>query len=178
MSFLNVDHKKAEDTNNLFPKGVYEMMTYEVKMDASKGGHQCMRFNFIVRKDLDKALPDTNAKGHGRHYWANVWTAKDENGDDSGQFKQSDLQNIAKAYGIPDGTEIKSEDDFMKMLVGKTIRIYINLGDHEYQGTKSKQNSTFTNSWQPTKFPLKGAPQDPFAGSGDTVDIDDNNLPF
>lgn len=185
MGFFDVDYSKAEEEkNNLFPAGIYEMTTNQVTMDASRNGHQCMQFEFIVRKDLDKVkeLSDTNSKCHGRHYWANVWTEKDDNGNDTGTFKKTDLNNIAKAYGIPDHTPIESADQFMNMLVGKPVRIKILLRKNKYNGQETDQNSTFCSSWEPTKFQAKGAGAaklaDPFNGTGDTTDVSDDDLPF
>ena len=86
--FLNVDYKKAVDTS-ILSAGTYEMGINTVKGDASLGGHECMVFDMIVRKDLDKVpeLAKTNAKHHGQHLFVRVWTAKDANGNDTGSYK-------------------------------------------------------------------------------------------
>lgn len=186
MSFIDLG-KKNNNRSSLLPAGTYEMIIDSVHGDASKAGHENMSFDFIVRKDLDKVpgLAKTNAVAHGRHYFARVWTAKDKNGNDSGKYDPSDLANVADAIGLTQAQVdkyIKTKEDLFKACKGKPIRIYVSLTENEYQGEKRKQNSTFTNSWQRTKFPLNGkkaeAPKDPFEGNKGTEEINDNDLPF
>ncbi|RVU71803.1 MULTISPECIES: DUF669 domain-containing protein [Lactobacillus] len=189
MGFIDLK-EKTNDKSNLIPKGIYEMQISKVTGDASKGGHEYMKFDFLIRDDLDKVpeLKDTNAKEHGRHYFANVWTAKDPNtGQDSGEYSQEDLANIADAIGLTQAQidkYIKGKDDLMKACEGKFVRIYVSLGENEYQGEKRKQNSTFTNSWHPTKYPKQGAKpaaDDPFQGTrGDAnaTELSDADIPF
>lgn len=182
--FLNVDYKKAVDTS-ILSAGTYEMGINTVKGDASPGGHERMVFDMIVRKDLDKVpeLAKTNAKHHGQHLFVRVWTAKDANGNDTGSYKQSDLNYIAKAVGIPDGADIKTQDDFMRMCENRTVRVQVGVNDDEYKGEKRKKNSCFVNTWRPTKYPLQGSQPakqaDPFQGNkGSETEINDNDLPF
>lgn len=189
MGFINLD-KKTNNRNELFPKGTYEMKILDVHGDASPSGHENMQFEFLVRKDLDKvpALANTNAKTHGRHFFANVWTAKDqETGQDSGSYDPADLANIADAIGLTQAQidkYIKSKDDLMKACVGKFVRIYISVGENTYKGETRKQNSTFTNSWQKTKFPPQSAKKektvkDPFEDNkGSDDELSDNDIPF
>lgn len=187
MSFIDLK-KKNNDRNELLPAGTYEMIIDSVHGDASKGGHENMSFDMIVRKDLDKvkSLAKTNAVAHGRHFFPRVWTAKDANGEDSGHYNPSDLANIADAIGLTQAQVdkyIKSIDDLFRACQGKPIRIYVSVTDNEYNGEKRKQNSTFTNTWQKTKFPLNGKkpaePKDPFEGNKGASDEDiSDDLPF
>lgn len=187
MGFINLN-EKTNNRNNLFPQGTYEMKILDVTGDASNSGHENMKFEFLVRTDLDKVpeLAKTNAVAHNRHYFARVWTAKDKKtGKDSGQYDQSDLANIADAIGLTQAQVdkyIKSKEDLMKACKGKYVRIYVSLNENTYQGQSRKQNSTFTNSWQKTKFPVgktakKQEPEDPFKDN-EGADISDNDIPF
>lgn len=189
MGFINLN-EKTNNRSELFPKGTYEMQIVSVHGDASPSGHENMQFDFLVRKDLDKvsALANTNAKTHGRHFFANVWTAKDkETGQDSGSYYPADLANIADAIGLTQvqiDKYIKSKEDLMKACEGKFIRIYISVGENTYKGETRKQNSAFTNSWQKTKFPPQAAKkqetvEDPFKGNtGSTDELSENDIPF
>lgn len=183
MSFIDLS-KKDNNRSNLLPQGTYEMIIDHVEGDASNSGHENMKFDMIVRKDLDKVkdLAKTNAKAHGRHYFPRVWTAKDANGQDSGSYKASDLANIADAIGLTQAQadKIQSKEELFKACAGKPIRIYVSLSENEYKGEKRKQNSTFTNSWQKTKYPLQGSrtAEDPFKDSKTAEDVDDDGLPF
>lgn len=184
--FLNVDYKKAADTS-ILSAGTYEMGIHSVQGDGSRNGHECMVFDMIVRKDLDKVpeLAKTNAKHHGQHLFVRVWTAKDTNGNDTGAYKQSDLNYIAKAVGIPDGADVKTQDDFMRLCEHKTVRVQVGVNTNEYNGEKRKQNNCFVNTWRPTKYPLQGSKpantqqEDPFKGNaGSDTEINDDDLPF
>lgn len=183
--FLNVNYKKATNTS-ILSAGTYEMGIHSVQGDASGNGHECMAFDMIVRKDLDQVLElaKTNAMHHGQHLFVRVWTAKDANGNDTGAYKQTDLNYIAKAVGIPDGADIKTKEDFMKLCEHKTVRVQVGVNENDYNGEKRKQNSCFVNTWKPTKYPLQGSQpakkqEDPFKGNtgSDTTEIDDS-LPF
>lgn len=186
MSFIDLKNKD-NDQQNLIPKGTYEMIISKVTGDASKSGHECMKFDFEIRRDLDKvpALAKTNAICHGRHFFANVWTAKDkQTGQDSGAYSPKDLANIADAIGLTQADidkNIHSKDDLMKACEGKAVRIYVSLNKNTYEGQTREQNSTFTNTWHKTKFPLQGTKkmEDPYknAKTSDT-DISDDDLPF
>lgn len=184
MGFINLENR-TNDGNNLFPQGTYEMKILNVTGDASPSGHENMRFEFLVRTDLDKVpeLKRTNAVAHNRHFFTSVWTAKDkESGKDTGKYKDSDLANIANAIGLSQeqiNKYIKGKDDLMRACKGKYIRIYISLSENEYQGKTTKQNSTFTNTWQKTKYPIKkqAKPEDPFKDN-EGADISDDDIPF
>lgn len=181
-NFLQVDYKKANQ-NTVLPAGTYEMYIKNVEVRASKGtNHENMSFDMIVRQDLDKVpeLAKTNAKQHGRHLFVSVWTAKDNQGKDSGHYKESDLDNIAKAVGIPDNAVVKTIEDFMNLCKNKCVRVKVGVSENTYNGNTRKQNSCFTNQWSKTKFPLQGSKKqkDPFAGNDTGAEIDDNQLPF
>lgn len=189
MGFINLNNK-TNNQSQLIPKGTYEMKIVEVTGDASNSGHENMKFEFEIRKDLDKvpALKDTNAKEHGRHFFARVWTAKDQQtGQDSGAYDPKDLANIADAIGLTQDQidkHINSKEDLMKACAGKYVRIYVSLSENTYKGETRKQNSTFTDSWHQTKFPPQGAKlaakqEDPFAGNtGSGVELNDSDVPF
>lgn len=186
MGFINLN-KKTNDKQNLIPKGIYEVKILQVIDDASPSGHENLKFDFLIRKDLDKVpeLKDTNAVAHGRRYFANVWTAKDkQTGEDSGQFNPEDLANIADAIGLTQeqvDKYIHSKEDLMQACENKYIRIYVSLNENTYKGETRKQNSTFTNSWHQTKFPPQGAKQakeDPFKGNEGATELTDKDIPF
>lgn len=194
MGFIDLDNK-TNDQSNLIAQGIYEMKIVDAQSDASNSGHENMKFEFEIRKDLDKVpeLAKTNAKEHGRHYFARVWTKKDpETGQDSGEFDGKDLANIADAIGLTQAQinkYIKGKEDLMKACRGKYVRIYVSLSKNTYKGETRKQNSTFTNSWHQTKFPPQGSkqakaaakkaePKDPFPSDNSAEDINDDDLPF
>ncbi|MBD5430971.1 MAG: DUF669 domain-containing protein [Lactobacillus sp.] len=186
MGFINLN-EKTNNQSSLIPQGTYEMKILDVTGDASNSGHENMKFEFLIRDDLDKVpnLKDTNAKAHGRHFFARVWTAKDKKtGQDSGAYKQADLANIADAIGLTQeqvDKYINSKEDLMKACKGKFIRIYVSLNENTYQGETRKQNTTFTNSWKQTKFPpqsAKSETKNPFEGNTGTEDLNDSDIPF
>ena len=85
---FNPDDYKDEEKNDLLPTGTYEMIIKSVEMRVTKGNHQYMNFDLVVRDDLDKVpeLAKTNAKQHRRHLFTSIWTLKDDEGNDTGEF--------------------------------------------------------------------------------------------
>jgi hypothetical protein len=174
---FNIDLNKktaSENSYELLPKGSYEMVIYNATIDASKNGHDFLNFDFLIRDDLDKALPDTNGKYHKRHFWASVWYDVK-----NGCWRQDDLANIAAAVGYSQeqANSFKTFEDFINSLIGKAVRVYLWQSENEYNGETTKVNSTMTKFWSPTKFKLA---EDPFKDNegNTTADIKEEDLPF
>lgn len=180
MSFLNVNYKEAESVkqnNEPLPAGTYEMIMKSATHGASKGGHENITFDFVVRKDLD-AVPElatTNAKAHGRHLFQAIWTNKDTD-----QFDNAQLSRIAELIKIPDGTQIDSADDFVKLCENKPIRMKVEVSDNEYKGKITKRNNSWVNTWEDTHYPMQqsAAPGQSQAFPTNNTTINESDLPF
>ena len=211
--FLNFDAEKTnyKSENKPLPEGTYEMVINSVEVRASKGSnHEYLSFDFIVRKDLDKVseLKNTNAKQHGRHLFASVYTLKDDDGNDSGKYDPRVLKHILKVAGVK-SQQIDSITDYMNILFNKPIRVSVSIRENEYKGKKTKQNSATSIyfdvppekdpdetaipkyiGWYKTKYPFqkgvaeKLAENNPATAGGqdpfptDNQTISDDDLPF
>lgn len=177
MAFLTVNYKEAESvkkTNELLPAGIYEMIMKSATHGASRGGHENITFDFVVRKDLD-AVPElaaTNAKAHGRHLFQSIWTKKD-----TGAFDEAQISRIAQLVGIPDGTRLETVDDFVQLCENKPIRMKVEVSENEFNGKVVKRNTSWVNTWKETKYPMQQSTQSTSAPATDTT-FGENDLPF
>ncbi|MCT3466607.1 DUF669 domain-containing protein [Lactobacillus delbrueckii subsp. bulgaricus] len=175
MSFLTVNYKQAESVkqnNEPLPAGIYEMIMKSATHVASRGGHENITFDFVVRKDLD-AVPElagTNAKAHGRHLFQSIWTKKD-----TGTFDEAQISRIAQLVEIPDGTQLETVDDFVQLCENKPIRMKVEVSENEFKGKITKRNNSWVNTWEKTKYPMQQSAQS--MPAADTT-ISEGDLPF
>lgn len=172
--------QKVEKKNDFepIPAGEYEMTIDSTGPDATKGGTEYIKVALRVRKDLDKAMPETNGKYHNRLVFAQVWRRKE-----NGQYDQDDLSFITQAAGYEPGTKVEDWDDWSQKLEGKNVRVKVCVSDDTYQGKTTKRNKVWPSDFEPTQFPtqaqMQAQPQpqqaDPFQGQ---AQITPNDLPF
>lgn len=175
--------QKVEKKNDYepLPAGVYEMTIDSTGPDATKGGTEYIKVALRVRKDLDKAMPDTNGKYHNRLVFAQVWRRKA-----TGQYDENDLSSITQAAGYAPGTPIEDWDDWSQKLEGKNVRVKVGVSEDTYQGKTTKRNQVWPSDFEPTQFPTQAQMQpqpqpqpqqaNPF-GQGQ-AQINANDLPF
>lgn len=169
------DLKTQNDEYAPVPEGTYECFIEDTHPDATPRGTEYLKLNLRIRRDLDKALPDTNGKQHNRIVFVNVWKRKK-----TGKYDPSDLNYIMKAAGYPDNTPVKDWDDWTNKLVGKPVKVRVTIDKSEYQGNATERNQVWCNSFRPTDYPLqKKVQEDPFKDSKESdKEIDDKDLPF
>lgn len=74
MTLFTTNYKNLENNDNKpVPEGVYEVIIEDTHPDATPGGTEYISMNLRIRKDLDKALPNTNGKQHNRVVFMNIW---------------------------------------------------------------------------------------------------------
>lgn len=202
---FNPDDYKDEEKNDLLPTGTYEMIIKSVEMRVTKGNHQYMNFDLVVRDDLDKVpeLAKTNAKQHRRHLFTSIWTLKDDEGNDTGEFDMRVIGYILQIAGVPP-TNFSSWEELLNSLFNRPVRTSVTIRENEYQGKKRKQNESTARfykkgakkpsytGWFKTQYPLQAAMQqqlaesnpatkggqDPFPTNEGTQTVTDNDLPF
>lgn len=175
MALFTTNYKDLKDRNSVVPEGIYECIIDATGPDATPGGTEYIKVNLRIRKDLDKALPDTNGKQHNRIIFVNIWKRKK-----TGKYDPSDLNFIMKAAGYPENTPVEDWDDWTNKLVGKPVKVKVDIDESEYQGKTIKRNQVWASSFRTTDFPLQGSKEnaDPFKGTGNTTEFSDNDLPF
>lgn len=198
--FMNTDYSNNTNGGNYdpVPTGTYEMIINNAKEDATKNGAETLQIDLLVRNDLDKVpgLAETNAKFHNRHIFMDNWKRKDTN-----QYDLDGFQYILQAAGVPEKTPLHTVDDFIKLIVGAPVRVYVKQEENTYNGNTSMVNRVAPWYFEVTKFASvqhafknsKNAPTQNtapanssqngtsaglFENSGDSVDISDDDLPF
>ena len=184
--FMTTDYSNNTGGNyEALPTGNYEMIINKAQETATKNGAESLQVDLVVRNDLDK-VPDlaaTNAKYHNRHVFNDNWKRKATK-----QYDMDGLQYILDAVGVPEGTRIGSMDDFFKLITHKAVKVYIKKEDNEYNGKTTEVNRVAPWNYSKSDFPevqhtfkeaeATATTSDPFAGSGQAVDVSDNDLPF
>ena len=185
MSFLNANYSNTESTTPYgpLPTGEYEMIINKAQETATKNGAESFQIDLIVRNDLDgvPALAETNKKYHNRHVFNDNWKRKA-----TGQYDMQGFQYILQAVGVPEGTTIATIDDFINLLTGKPVKVYVKEEDNEYNGTVTKVNRVAPWNYSQTAFPNVAHVSkdknvaDPFPqnATGMTDAEIENNLPF
>ena len=108
----DVETKKATTKPDILPEGSYEVYVAEYSMDHAEKGS----FTLIVRDDLGQA----HAR---RRMWVNLTT------NPNIAWK---LSTIARAAGIPAGTDFDKFEDYMKAVTGKSMKVTV--AHREYNG--------------------------------------------
>lgn len=184
MAFLQADYKNNEGSNyDALPTGNYEMIINKAQETVTKNGAESLQIDLIVRNDLDgvPALAETNKKYHNRHVFNDNWKRKA-----TGQYDMQGFQYILEAVGIPEGTQIASVDDFIRILTDKPVKVYVKKENNEYNGNVTEVNRVAPWNYSKTDFPQvshisKDKKQsDPFPTdySGMTDQEIEDNLPF
>lgn len=201
MTFITTDYSNNEhQTYGVLPTGTYEMVIKSAQEKSTKSGAESLQLDLVVRNDLDgvAALKETNAKYHNRHVFMDNWKRRKTNNYDTKSF-----QYILEAVKIPEGTPINSIEDFIAAVANKPAKVYVKKSVDDYNGEKKDVNQVapwnfeksdypqvahvwkdqkdgknpFANSAAPA--PQNNAPaNDPFANSGDAINVNDDDLPF
>lgn len=177
------------------PTGTYEMIINKAQEKATPNGAESLEIDLLVRNDLDKApgLTDTNGKYHNRHVFMDNWKRKATN-----QYDLDGFQYILQAAGVPENTAIPTVEDFMKVITGAPVKVYVKVEEDTYKGETKMINRVAPWNFEASQYKQvqhtykdskpQGAPTQPqqpqtaatgpFANTGDSIDISDDDLPF
>lgn len=150
MSFLKTNYSNTQSNDySPLPEGEYEMLINKVQEQATPSGSESLQIDLLVRTDLDgvQELKDTNAKYHKRHVFMDNWKRKATK-----QYDLDGLQYILQAIDIPEGTDINSVDDFMKLITGFAVRVFVKVGHDDYNDRD--RNEVAPWNFSKTKYPL------------------------
>src|SRR5690625_3203383 len=142
MSFITTDYSKLERGNfDALPTGEYEMVIRQVTEKATPSGAESIQITFIVRNDLVQVpeLSKTNGKYANRYVFMDNWKRKA-----TGQYDMEGFMYILQAAGVPEGTPINSLDDFIDLLEGKPVRVYVKKEIDDYN-TTNPENPVYRN---------------------------------
>lgn len=169
----NYANNNESNFDEALPAGTYEMVIKSVQEQATPGGAEAIHFDFVVRNDLDQALPNTNGKQHNRHLFFNEWKRKATN-----QYSLKNLNAYMNAVGIPEGTTINSFNEFCQLMIGKPVRLDVTIQNDTYNGITTKRNAVAPWGWHKSKFPnVQKLMVDPVPNA-QPINIPDSDLPF
>jgi hypothetical protein len=109
---INEVETKKSTTPDILPEGSYEVFVDEYSMDSEEKGS----LTLVVRDDINQDY----AK---RKMWVNL------NTNPSIAWK---LSTIARAAGIPAGTDFNTFEDYLKSVTGKSMKVVV--AHREYNG--------------------------------------------
>ena len=125
MSFMTVDHSKAQQGRYMPPEGEYECLIQEAKYDTTRGGTEYLRITLRIREDVEQ-------EGQGETIDWPVWKKKQPTSKDPEGFPAGTIQHISRVVNFENGTSFDSIDDWMRALAKKPIKVEIR--HEEYQG--------------------------------------------
>lgn len=146
--------KSVESGSDLMHKGAYEVYVKSCEFSETKGGTECIKFEFVVRSDVEQPYKN-------RHKFKQFYRDQE-----SGQWPVEKIGKYAHALGIPKGQDFELED-----LVGLNCLMVI---DH-YQDEKTGETRDYIYYLKHSEVTDYVQPQP----SGFTeAEEDDGDLPF
>lgn len=149
MGFIRSDYSEVNTGFGALPIGEYECIISEAKLTKSKAGNDMIKLMLTIREDIEQL-------GAKRKFFDQIPIM------DSMMWK---IQQLMKAAGIEEGTEIESPEEFVNLIQYRAVRV--KNKHEEYNGEKQDKIAFYTE----TK--TGGAPE----GYG-SVDVTDDDLPF
>lgn len=187
MTDFNFKVSKNEKNKNFgftpLDEGTYECLIDSPSEEATKGGTEYFQIPLTVRNDLDgvEALKETNAKFHNRKTFDfKIWKRKG-----TGKYDPQNFSDVLTAVGVPEGTEITSQEQLINFLTGKPVKAFIKKTTDTYKGEEREVNQIAPWNLERTNYPdvqhvsknKKENSADPFAGNKE-IEIDNDELPF
>lgn len=167
MAGFKVDFSEAQEFGNV-ADGTYEVVVSRANEDATKNGAEFINFDYIIRNDINQQYKNS-------HIFHKIWKAKD-----TGKYNRGQVMNLAKAFGLQDGKEYQSFDDFLNDFEMHTAKIIVKNEKSNYNG-KDYENLN-VKKFGTTDFPqlqhqFKNKAESPTA-TNTNFEIDDDDLPF
>jgi len=103
---------------DIIPAGEYDVIVYGIPHeDATHGGKGFINITFKI----------TSGPQMNNYINWKVWPKKEPNAQDNaiGGYNFRNIQNLAKAVGIPEGTEFNDLDDILRMTSGKPLKVTV-----------------------------------------------------
>ncbi|MDY4510757.1 DUF669 domain-containing protein [Streptococcus hyovaginalis] len=151
---FTIDYSKAQEFASI-KDGTYEVSIDKAAQDATKGGADFLNIQFRIRKEFQQDFQN-NIIFH------RIFAKKED-----GKYPAGAIMTLAKAAGIPDGTQYKDLDDYLGQLLGKCLKVTVKNEKSEYQG-KTYENLNVKRMEKSDIVPLA----DP------TLAVTEDSLPF
>lgn len=177
MAGFKVDYNEATEIGfDKVADGTYEVVVNFAKEDVTPSGAEHIQFDLIIRNDVDQKFKNS-------HVFYRVWRSKE-----TGKYHRGMIQGLAKAFGLQDGKDYASFEDFLQDFSFKMAKVTVKNEKSTYtdrNGEQKESENLNVKKIAPTAFPnlqhtfkeSASKNDDPFGG-GQSVDIQDDDLPF
>lgn len=153
MSLFTVDYSKAKQFQDI-TDGTYEVVVDYAEQSATPAGADFLDIRLKIRDDFKQDF-------QGQNIFDRIYFGKE-----TMKPVEFRLQQYAHAIEFPEGAIIETEEDFMKQIRGKALKVTVKNEDNEYQGKVTKRLNV--KALEPSEMPDK-IPSDEQVGL---------NLPF
>ena len=167
---FKVNYDEAQDFGAV-PDGTYEVVIFNAREDVTQGGAENINFDMIIRNDIDQ--PRKNS-----HLFHKLWKAKA-----TGKYNRGMIMYLAKTFGLQDGKDYASFEDFLNDFSGKVAKVQVKNEQSEYNG--KTYDNTNIKKFEASAFPqlqhvwkTNNKEEVPDFGPGTSIDINDDDLPF
>lgn len=156
MGFLRTDYSNTGDFSAL-PIGEYEVFISKVTIKETSTKKPMLNVEMTIRDDVEQ-------EGRKRKLFDNLVV------QDNMMWK---FNQVAKAAQLPEGQEIATHEDFAAAIQFKAVRV--KNKHEEYNGEKQDRIAFYKVSSVGGDF---GNGEGDTGGTGETLDISDDDLPF
>lgn len=166
MTGFKVDYNEAQDFGAV-PDGDYEVVIFNVNEDVTKGGAENINFDMVIRNDLQQ--PRGNS-----HLFHKIWKNKE-----TGKYNRGMIMALAKAFGLQDGKEYSSFDQFLQDFAMRPAKVRVKNETSEYNG--KTYDNTNIKKFEPSKFPdvqHQWKTKENAPANNTAPVIEDSDLPF
>lgn len=161
---FKVDYSEAQEFGTV-ADGDYEVVVFNAHEDATKGGAEFINFDLIIRNDVNQQYKNS-------HLFHRVWKSKE-----NGKYNKGMVMALAKAFGLPDGKDYRSFEDFLNDFSTRVAKVRVKNEKSEYNG--KEYENTNIKKFGASEYPsLQHRFKDAGESPSSTFDIKDDDLPF
>lgn len=160
MALFSVNYEAAEQFSSI-EDGTYEVVVAQAEQSASQSGTDFLDIRLKIRDDFQQ-------KFRNNLIFDKVWINKQ-----TLQYPEWALQRYSKAVKIPEGVEVNTIEQFLGLIIGKTLKVTVKNEQSEYNG-KTYDNLNIKKMEQSELPPYSGA----VSSEPTPAKADDLDLPF
>ena len=155
MSLFSVNYEAAEQFSSV-ENGTYEVVVATAEQSASKSGTDFLDIRLKIRDDFQQ-------KFRNNLIFDKVWINK--------ETLQYPEWAYSKAVKIPEGVEVNTIEQFLGLIIGKTLKVTVKNEQSEYNG-KTYDNLNIKKMEQSELPPYSGAvSSEPAPAKADDLDL-------
>lgn len=159
MSFMQVDHNKAQQGSYMPPEGIYEVIISSMQYNVTQSGTEYLQVKLDIRTDVMQ-------EGMGESINWPIWRKKEPTPMDPDGFPSGVIQSLSRCAGLENGKSYPTMDAWINDLLRKPLRVEIK--HNEWNGRVRPRVSYIYE----TEYP------DVRAEAAGFVPVDDAEMPF